>query len=154
MQPESSQAGLPVGVIGLGSMGMGVARSLLRAGLLVSGYDIRPEARRQFEELGGVAASCPGEAGRHTRAVVILVVNAEQTEEVIFGAGGLAERMEPGSVIVTSSTVPPAFAADLGHRHLRASRVMRERDRMSATAGWGRPTMIVPMRAHPHGWQP
>jgi len=59
MRHESSQAGLPVGVIGLGSMGMGVARSLLRAGLLVSGYDVRPEARRQFEELGGVAASCP-----------------------------------------------------------------------------------------------
>jgi len=74
------------------------------------------KARRQFEELGGVAASCPGEAGRRARAVVILVVNAEQTEEVIFGAGGLAESMEPGSVIVTSSTVPPAFAADLGHR--------------------------------------
>jgi len=116
MLPESSQAGMPVGVIGLGSMGMGVARSLLRAGLPVSGYDVRPEARRQFEELGGVAASCPGEAGRRARAVVILVVNAEQTEEVIFGAGGLAESMEPGSVIVTSSTVPPAFAADLGRR--------------------------------------
>ena len=102
MRPESSRAGLPVGVIGLGSMGMGVARSLLRAGLPVSGYDVRVEARRQFEELGGVAASCPGEAGRRSRAVIILVVNAEQTEEVVFGAGGLAESMEPGAVIVTA----------------------------------------------------
>jgi 3-hydroxyisobutyrate dehydrogenase len=116
MRPESSQARLLVGVIGLGSMGMGVARSLLRAGPLVSGYDIRPDTRRQFEELGGVAASCPSEAGRRTRAVVIPVVNAEQTEEVIFGAGGLGKSMEPGLVTVTSSALPPVSAADLGHR--------------------------------------
>ena len=116
MRPESSQAELPVGVIGLGSMGMGVARSLLRAGLPVSGYDIRPEACKQFEELGGVVASSPGEVGRRSRAVIILVVNAEQTDQVIFGAGGLAAGMEPGSVIVSSSTVPPAFAAELGRR--------------------------------------
>jgi 3-hydroxyisobutyrate dehydrogenase len=54
--------------------------------------------------------------GRRSRVVLVLVVNAEQTEEVIFGDNGLAAGMEPGSVIVTSSTVPPAFAADLGRR--------------------------------------
>jgi len=116
MRPEDGRTGMPVAVIGLGSMGMGVARSLLRAGLPVSGYDVRPEACRRFEDFGGVAASSPGEVGRGCRAVVILVVNAEQTEEAIFGAGGLAESMEPGSVIVTSATVPPAFAAGLGQR--------------------------------------
>ena len=47
---------------------------------------------------------------------MVLVVSAEQTEDVVFGAHGLAAAMEPGSVIVTSSTVPPAFAADLGRR--------------------------------------
>jgi 3-hydroxyisobutyrate dehydrogenase len=115
MQAEKSQA-LPVGVIGLGSMGMGVARSLLRAGFSVSAYDIRAEARRQFGELGGREAEDPAEVGRCSRAVVILVVNARQTEEVIFGSGSLAHSMQPGSVIVTSSTVPPAFAAELGSR--------------------------------------
>ncbi|MGA2113778.1 MAG: L-threonate dehydrogenase [Bryobacteraceae bacterium] len=116
MRPEGGRTGMPVAVIGLGSMGMGVARSLLRAGFPVAGYDVRPEACRQFEDLGGVAASSPGEAGSRSGAVVILVVNAEQTEAAIFGAGGLAESMEPGSVIVTSATIPPAFAAGLGQR--------------------------------------
>jgi len=115
MQAEKLQA-LPVGVIGLGSMGMGVARSLLRAGFSVTAYDIRPEARRQFAELGGREAEDPAEVGRRSRAVVILVVNAKQTEEVIFGANGLAQGMERGSVIVSSSTVPPAFAVELGSR--------------------------------------
>jgi 3-hydroxyisobutyrate dehydrogenase len=116
MQSEAFQAS----VIGLGSMGMGVARSLLRSGLAVSGYDVRPSALRQLEELGGFAAASPAEAGGRSRAVVILVVNAAQTEDVIFGADGLAHSMSPGSVIVTSSTVPPAFAAELGGRIERA----------------------------------
>jgi putative dehydrogenase len=116
MPRDSSQTGLPVGVIGLGSMGMAVARSLLRAGLPVCGFDVRPEAQAQLGGFGGVAAASPAEVGSRSRAVVILVVNAAQTEDVIFGAAGLVESMEPGSVIVTSSTVPPAFAADLGRR--------------------------------------
>jgi 3-hydroxyisobutyrate dehydrogenase len=116
MQSEAFQAGL----IGLGSMGMGVARSLLRAGLAVSGYDVRPAALRELEELGGFAAASPGEVGQRSRAVIILVVNAAQTEDVIFGADGLAHSMSPGSVVVTSSTVPPAFAAELGERIERA----------------------------------
>src|ERR1035441_8587093 len=116
MRPNTSGHGMPVGVIGLGSMGMGVARSLLRTGLPVSGYDVRAEAQKQLSELGGFAGACPGEVGRRCRVVLVLVVNAEQTEEVIFGDNGLAAGMEPGSVIVTSSTVPPAFAADLGRR--------------------------------------
>jgi 3-hydroxyisobutyrate dehydrogenase len=95
---------------------MGVARSLLRSGLSISGYDVRSEACKQFEKLGGVAASCPGQVGHRSRVVIILVVDAAQTEEVIFGVNGLAESMEPGSVIVSSSTVPPVFAAELGHR--------------------------------------
>jgi putative dehydrogenase len=113
---ENNQAGLPVGVIGLGSMGMAVARSLLRAGLPVCGYDVRAEAQEHLAGFGGVAVASAGEAGSRSRAVVILVVNAAQVEDVIFGAHGLAHSMEPGSVIVTSSTVPPAFAAELGQR--------------------------------------
>jgi 3-hydroxyisobutyrate dehydrogenase len=107
---------LQVGVIGLGSMGMGVARSLLRAGFSVKGYDVRQEVRRQFAECGGTSVDSPAEAGQGSRAVVILVINSEQTEEVVFGPGGLAVSMQPGSVVVSSSTVPPAFAAGLGRR--------------------------------------
>ena len=116
MPNENSRSGSPLGVIGLGSMGMPVARSLLRAGLPVSGYDVREDACRRLAESGGVAAGSAREVGGRSRAVIVLVVNAEQTEEVIFGGNGLAAGMERGSVIVTSSTVPPAFAAELGRR--------------------------------------
>lgn len=97
-------------------MGMGVARSLLRAGFEVVGYDVRPEALRQFAELGGKAAASPAEVGARCPTVMILVVNAAQTDEAVFGPNGLAESMQPSGVIVASSTVAPAFAADLGRR--------------------------------------
>jgi len=116
VQFDRSGLEMSAGLIGLGSMGMGVARSLLRAGFAVSGYDVRPEALRQLVELGGNAAGSPAEVAARCGIVMILVVNAAQTEEVVFGPNGLAEAMQPGSVIVASSTVPPAFAADLGKR--------------------------------------
>jgi putative dehydrogenase len=97
-------------------MGSGVAASLLRAGFSVSGYDVCPEAMRRFAESGGLPGASPDEIGRRSQVVIILVVNAEQTEEVIFGPGGLANHMQSGSVIVTSSTVPPGFAAVLAER--------------------------------------
>ena len=59
MRPDTSGHGMQVGVIGLGSMGMGVAQSLLRAGLPASGYDIRAEAQEQFSELGGFRPPAP-----------------------------------------------------------------------------------------------
>ena len=113
---EGSQFDKSAGLIGLGSMGMGVARSLLRAGFAVSGYDVRPESLKQFAGIGGNAAASPAEVGARCAVVMILVVNAAQTEEVVFGPNGLVQTMPQGSVIVASSTVPPAFAADLGKR--------------------------------------
>ncbi|HXR36554.1 MAG TPA: L-threonate dehydrogenase [Candidatus Binataceae bacterium] len=106
----------PVGLIGLGAMGMGVARSLLRAGLPLYGYDVRREAVSKLAEMGGHPAGNVAGVAASCQVVMLLVVNAAQTEDVIFGAHGLAETMPPGSVIVTSATVPPQFAADLGRR--------------------------------------
>ena len=104
------------GVIGLGSMGMGVARSLLRAGFSVSGYDLRIAPLELLASLGGHAAASPAEVGSRSDAVVLLVLNAAETEEAIFGANGLAATMQPGSVVITSSTVPPAAAVEFGRR--------------------------------------
>src|SRR5437016_6251605 len=107
---------MPVGVIGLGMMGMGVARSLLRAGFAVSGYDPRGEASNELAAHGGYAARSPAEVGARSETVVILVVDAAQTEEALFGCDGIAAAMPAGSIVITSSTVPPEFAADLAHR--------------------------------------
>ena len=104
------------GVIGLGSMGLGVARTLLKKGFEVHAYDVRPEVSNAFAKEGGVAAKNPAEVGRKVPVVIILVVNADQTNEVLFGKDGAASTLAKGSVVIASSTVAPEFAIDLGKR--------------------------------------
>ena len=87
-----------VAVIGLGSMGAGMARSLLRAGFAVAGFDVNPAAVRMFEDGGGTGASSPAAAAAEASAVISVVLNAAQTEAVLFGDGGCAAAMPEGSV--------------------------------------------------------
>ena len=112
----AKKKGKSVGVIGLGSMGLGVGRTLVNKGFQVHAYDVRPEVVKAFAKQGGIAAANPAEVGANASIVILLVVNAEQTEEVLFGRNGAAPRMARGSVVVASATVPPAYAEYLGQR--------------------------------------
>jgi 3-hydroxyisobutyrate dehydrogenase len=105
-----------VGVIGLGAMGMGVARSLLRANFPVFACDVRKEALDAIAAEGAIPCTTPAALGREVSVALVLVVNAEQTEQVLFGKDGAAATLAPGSVVVASSTVAPEFAEQLGAR--------------------------------------
>ena len=106
-------------VIGLGSMGLGIAQSLLRAGRSVSGYDPDPVALAKFADLGGAPALDAAEAARDANAVVVVVVNAAQTEAVLFGrdtACGITKTMRQDGVILSSATMAPADARRFADR--------------------------------------
>ncbi|BDB24012.1 NAD-binding protein [Cupriavidus sp. P-10] len=105
-----------IGVIGLGAMGFGVAQSLLRAGFNVHACDLRPEVLQRFADAGGVPCVSPAELGSRCDVVLTLVVNAQQTEAVLFGAEGAASAMAPGKLVIASATVPPGFAETLARR--------------------------------------
>lgn len=108
-------ATLNVCVIGLGSMGFGMASSLLRDGFSVSGYDLNAEAVARLVALGGKPVQNLNEAAAGADVVLCVVVNATQTESALFGQGGAADSMAPGGVILSCATMPPdaarAFAA-------------------------------------------
>lgn len=103
-------------VIGLGSMGYGAAISLLRAGIETRGVDRSPQAQQRFRAAGGTTAASPAEGAEGSEIVFTFVVNAEQTEEVLFGPAGAAATLAPGAVVAACATVPPAFAERLGER--------------------------------------
>jgi len=105
-----------IGVIGLGAMGKGMASSLRRAGYGVHVCDVRREAADAFATEGGVACANPAEVAQHCQVVVSVVVNAAQTEAVLFGEGGAAAHMQPGSVFVMCSTVDPNWSIALEAR--------------------------------------
>jgi putative dehydrogenase len=114
-----------LGVIGLGSMGYGAAVSALRRGVPAWGLDTRAEARDRYAAEGGRATDSLAELAAACNAVVVLVVNAAQTEQLLFGdaaAPGLAGLLKPGSVVIASATVdpalPPQWEARLAERGL------------------------------------
>ncbi|WP_375450352.1 L-threonate dehydrogenase [uncultured Devosia sp.] len=105
-----------IAVIGLGSMGLGMARSLLRAGHEVSGYDVTAVAIAALAEAGGRAGTSPADAAADAQIVAVVVVNAAQTEAVLFAADGIVPAMAPGGVVISCATMAPAAAKALGAR--------------------------------------
>jgi 3-hydroxyisobutyrate dehydrogenase len=103
-------------IIGLGSMGFGMALSLLRAGFSVAAYDVDDGALARFAEAGGERAGSPAAAAESAAIIVCVVVNAAQTEAVLFGADGVAAAMPAGAVFVACATMDPAVARALAAR--------------------------------------
>ena len=101
-----------VALYGLGAMGYGMAQSLLRAGHAVQGIDLRAEAVARLQAEGGSAALEP--AGLD--AVVVVVLNAAQTEAVLFGPDGIVPNLRAGAVVMACATVPPEFAREMEAR--------------------------------------
>ncbi|WP_407078424.1 L-threonate dehydrogenase [Streptomyces sp. NPDC005435] len=116
MNDQERSAPPRVGVVGLGAMGLGMARSLRNAGYEVGVHDLRPEVAAGFAREGGTAFPTPGELAATVDVLVGVVVNSAQTEQVLFGAGGAAGRLRPGAVFVMCSTIDPAESAELDSR--------------------------------------
>lgn len=116
MSDQDRRARPRVGVVGLGAMGLGMARSLRRAGHEVGVHDLRPEVAADFARDGGTAFASPGDLAAAVDVMVSVVVDAAQVESVLFGAEGAAARLRPGAVFVMCSTVDPGWSAALEGR--------------------------------------
>ena len=105
-----------VGLVGLGAMGLGMAQTLRRAGHELCVFDVRRDVADAFAVDGGVSCGSLAELGAVCDVVFSVVVNAAQTEAVLFGEGGCAAHMKPGSVFVMCSTVDPNWSVALEAR--------------------------------------
>ncbi|MBS0611492.1 MAG: NAD(P)-dependent oxidoreductase [Proteobacteria bacterium] len=105
-----------VGLVGLGAMGLGMAQSLRRAGYAPHVFDLRREVAQDFAKDGGTACETLADLGARCDVVVSVVVNAAQTESVLFGDDGVAAGMRPGSLFVMCSTVDPNWSVALESR--------------------------------------
>jgi L-threonate 2-dehydrogenase len=134
-----------VGVIGLGAMGMGVARSLLRAGFAVHACDVRRNVLDAFANEGGIACATPAELGGRCDVVLTVVVNAAQTDAVLFGENGAADAMKPGGVVLACATVSPEYAMATAKRLEEQGLLMLDSPLSggAAKAGSGEMTMMT-----------
>ncbi len=106
--------GKTIAVFGLGSMGYGIAGSLLRAGHVVFGADVVQSSVDRFVSEGG--ARLAQESVAELDIAVTVVLNAAQTEDVLFGAQGAVPAMREGACVISCATVPPTFARSMEAR--------------------------------------
>jgi len=119
---------------GLGAMGLPMARNLLAGGFAVRGIDLNAEALAALEAAGGRRAASAAEGARGADALVLMVVNAAQAEEVLFAHGGL-EALEPGAVVCLMATCPPGAVARIAGRVSAAGRRFVDAPVSGGTAG-------------------
>jgi len=105
-----------IAFVGLGSMGLGMAKNLLKHGHKVIGVDPSAAARDAFTAAGGTIAATPAEAAKVADAVVVAVVNAKQVETVLYGEGGAVASLRKGGLVMQCATCPAAFVRTLDER--------------------------------------
>ena len=96
-----------VGVIGLGDMGIGLAKNVIRAGFPCIGLDLRDERKKMLAPLGGNAAGSIADFA-DCDAVFIMVLNGTQVKSIVLGENSLLSRIKKGATIIVSATIKPA----------------------------------------------
>jgi L-threonate 2-dehydrogenase len=134
---------MKVGVIGLGNMGMGAALNLLNKSHTVTGCELRAETRDAFAAAGGAVVASPDALPPDLEAVVVFVINAAQTEQVLFGETGCLARMPKGGVVLCCATVAPEAAKTLGRKIEDAGFLMLDTPVAGGSVGARAGTMTV-----------
>lgn len=111
-----------IGFIGLGIMGMPMARNLIKAGFAVTVYNRTASKADRLAGEGARKAGSPAELAGENPVVIIMVSDTPDVESLILGENGVIERIRPGSVIIDMSTISPQatreIAARLGEKNV------------------------------------
>lgn len=94
-----------VGLIGVGNMGLGMSRNILKAGHELTVYDVRPEPLETLAQEGARAAASPREVGAAADTVFIMVLNVAQVKEALLTERGLLAGLKPGATIICTATI-------------------------------------------------
>ena len=104
---------IKVGFIGVGNMGMIMAKKLVENGVPLTVYDLRKEAVEEIVALGAAAASSSQEVAEASDVVISVVRDIPQTDKVIFGKDGVWEGIKEGATIIISSSLSPSYCQEL-----------------------------------------
>ena len=98
-----------IGVIGLGNMGMGIAKNILKDGYKVTGYDLREACLKELVSHGGEAAVSVDQVGQVSDVVFVMVMNGNQVKDVVTQ---LSPGMKDNGTIIITATITPEEIKD------------------------------------------
>ena len=104
---------LRVGFIGLGNMGILMARKLVKNGEALTVYDLRKEVVSEMVSLGAAGAKSSLEVAANSDVIFSMVRDEPQNDEVIFGPDGVWQGIKEGSTLIISSTISPGYCRNL-----------------------------------------
>src|SRR5438128_5970249 len=133
-----------IGFIGLGNMGLPVARHLLQAGHKLTVYNRTRARADQLKQLNPVVADSPGAAARGAEVLVTMVADDPALEDVMLGPQGALASLPRGAIHVSMSTISPDLSRRLGERHKAAGQTYvlrrcsggRKPRRRSSSGSW------------------
>lgn len=102
------------GIIGIGDMGSGLARNLIKHGFKVTGHDLKQDRMQAFVDMGGIPASSASEVGQKSNAVFVMVMTGDEAKSVILGEDGLVSHLSKGGAVILSATIKPREAREIG----------------------------------------
>ena len=105
---------LRTGVIGIGDMGSGLAKNLIKNGFQTTGLDLIEARMAAFRNMGGTPAASVAEVGSNADAVYVMVMNGDQAKAVILGPDGLISHMPKGGAVILTATIKPREAKEIG----------------------------------------
>lgn len=102
-----------VGVVGLGRMGLPMARHLVRAGFKVFGFDLDPDRSAALAGVGGRPVDSLDPLTRQSDALLLMVADDAQVKEASLGPGGILAAAHRGTILIISSTVKPSTCREV-----------------------------------------
>jgi 3-hydroxyisobutyrate dehydrogenase len=105
-----------IGFIGLGIMGQGMARNLLRAGYALTVWNRTASKMEPLVAEGATGAASPAELARHCDVVITCVSDTPDVEAVVLGQNGAIHGLQPGSLLIDMSTISPQVTRDIAAR--------------------------------------
>jgi 3-hydroxyisobutyrate dehydrogenase len=105
-----------IGFIGLGIMGQGMARNLLKAGFELRVWNRTAGKMSELVAEGAIAAESPADLAAQSDMIITCVSDTPDVEEVILGENGVIHGARPGSLVIDMSTISPAVTRQIASR--------------------------------------
>lgn len=131
-----------IAFVGLGSMGLPMAKNLVRKGFSVHGCDISPKALEAFRAAGGAVTEMAAEAAVGADVLLVMVVNAVQAEAVLFAAGAV-EALPANAIVCLMATCPPGAVEKIAQRVEATGRRFVDAPVSGGTAGASAGTLTI-----------
>jgi L-threonate 2-dehydrogenase len=131
-----------IAFVGLGAMGLPMAKNLVARGFVVGGYDLNSKALEDLESAGGLRAASAADVASGADMLILMVVNAAQAEAVLFDGGSLAA-LSPNGIVALMATCPPSAVEAIEQRVRETGRRLLDAPVSGGVAGATAGTLTI-----------